>query len=293
MRADRPSRTAFGVALHRAAHQLLDTPPVFRDPLALEIIGPEARAALEADPRRFERRLLGASLRAHLVVRSRVAEDALATAVAAGVRQYVVLGAGLDTFALRNTEPALGVFEVDHPNTQNWKRKRMKIAGLVEPSNVAFVPVDFERQDVGTELAAAGFAPDRPSFFSWLGVTPYLEADAVWKTLRWVGETVGDGGGIVFDYGESPPKWNLAMRAGVWALSARVASAGEPFRTFLKPEDVATDLHARGFASVVDLDPTELNRRYFAGRTDRLKVRGMAHVVIARGGGGMAQSDWT
>jgi methyltransferase (TIGR00027 family) len=281
LRTNRPSRTAFGVALHRAAHQLLDRPLVFRDPVALVIIGPEARAALDANPRRYERRFFGASLRAHLVARSRIAEDALAAAVSAGVRQYVVLGAGLDTFALRNTELSLRVFEVDHPNTQAWKRKRLEAAGRAQPPNVVFVPVDFERQDLSAELARAGFDTRRPSFFSWLGVTPYLEEPAIWDTLRWVGSTVGDGGGIVFDYGAPPSRWNLSMRIGLWALSARVASAGEPFRTFLAPEAVASGLRRCGFAAVEDLDRMALNRRYFAGRGDGLEIRGTAHVVIA------------
>ncbi len=225
----------------------------------------------------------GASLRAHLVARSRVAEDALAVAMAGGVRQYVVLGAGLDTFALRNTDPALRVFEVDHPSTQAWKRERLRMARLAEPPSVVFVPVDFERQSLGTELASAGFATNRSSFFSWLGVTPYLDEPAIWETLRWIGKTVGDGGGIVFDYGAPPSRWNLSMRIGLWALSARVASAGEPFRTFLRPDAVAAGLRACGFTSVDDRDRDALNRRYFSDRADHLKIRGTAHVVVAHG----------
>src|SRR5262245_21621582 len=123
MKLDQPSATAYRVAMRRAAHQLLDEPKVLDDPVALRIVGPRAEASIRSDPRRFQSRV-GRVLRAFLVARSRCAEDALKVAVAAGVRQYVVLGAGLDTFAYRNPYVAqsLRIFEVDHPATQGWKR---------------------------------------------------------------------------------------------------------------------------------------------------------------------------
>jgi methyltransferase (TIGR00027 family) len=249
----------------------------------MRILTPRAQAALQADPRRFERRLFASGLRAHLAVRSRVAEDALASAVNAGVRQYVVLGAGLDTFALRNTEPSLRIFEVDHPSTQAWKRQRLKEASITEPPNLTFAPVDFERQRLETELEGAGFAPGQSAFFSWLGVAPYLEEHTIWSTLRWVVTAVGDHGGVVFDYAAPPPRWNLALRALCAMLAARVAAVGEPFRSYLQPDVVVRTLRTLGYASVEDLDCTEINRRYFAARTDGLKLRGLAHIVIARG----------
>ena len=272
-----------GVAIHRASHQLLDEPIVFRDPFALRIVSPKARAALETDPRHFERRPFASRMRAFLAVRSRVAEDALAAAVGSGVRQYVVLGAGLDTFALRNTNPASQVFEVDHAATQTWKRQRLQQAGLAEPVNAVFVPVDFERDDLGARLAAAGLAPDEPVFVSWLGVTPYLEETAIWSTLRWVASAVGEQGGVAFDYGAPLPWWHLKNRLLLWFLSARVAAVGEPLRTLLRPVEVTERLAQLGFTSIEDLDVASLNRRYLSSRADDLQLAGSAHIVVARG----------
>jgi methyltransferase (TIGR00027 family) len=283
MREDGPSQTAMGVAIFRAAHQLFDTPAVFVDPFAVRIVGPEARADLETRPRRrwWRRRL--SHLRAVAVVRSRIAEDALALAVSRGVRQYVVLGAGLDTFALRNTDLSLRVFEVDHPNTQQWKRRRLEEEHLGEPPNLTFVPIDFERQDLEAELRAAGLAWDRPTFFSWLGVTPYLGADAVWATLRSVAGAAGREGGIVFDFVARPRRTQLRLRLRLWRRRRQVAGLGEPFRAVLDPEEVARNLHGLGFTEVATLGRDEINRRYLAGRADGLRVRGLTQIAVARG----------
>src|SRR5580765_264787 len=158
MKADQPSRTAIRVALRRATHQLIDRPLVLEDPLALRVIGARWRAEIEADPRRFDRGWFARFLRAFLAVRSRFAEDQLAEEIGRGVRQYVLLGAGYDTSALRfaAAHSELRAFEVDHPATQRVKRARLKEGGLDPPANVTFVPVDFERQKLPEALAAAG-----------------------------------------------------------------------------------------------------------------------------------------
>lgn len=238
--------------------------------------------ALQANPRHYERRLFANSLRAHLAVRSRLAEDTLATAIADGVRQYVVLGAGLDTFALRNTEPGLRIFEVDFPATQSWKRRRLQEVGIAEPPNLTFVPIDFERQELGQTLSAAGFDRNAPSFFSWLGVVPYLEEDAIWRTLGWVASVVGRGGGIVFDYAAPPAPWNLPVRALMALFKARVAAAGEPLKTFIDPTRLLPQLTKLGFTRVQDYDRLALNRSYFVERTDGLRLRGLGHLVVAQ-----------
>jgi methyltransferase (TIGR00027 family) len=171
MQPGQPSLTARGAAGHRAAHQLLEDGRIFRDPLAVRILGGDpdeiAREA-EAAPSRRPMRLF-------IAVRTRFAEDALAAAAERGARQLVVLGAGLDTFAHRNPHEGAGlrVFEVDHPATQAWKRARLAEAGLAAPPSLTFAPVDFERQTLADGLAAAGFDPAAPSFFTWLGVVPY------------------------------------------------------------------------------------------------------------------------
>ena len=145
MKENLPSGTAQRVAMRRAAHQLLDDPKVFDDPVALRIIDKESASALQADPHQFEATPLSPYLRAFVAARSRYAEDELALGVQRGVSQYVILGAGLDTFAYRNPYPegVLRVFEVDHPATQTWKRARLEEMGIALPGDVTFAPVDF------------------------------------------------------------------------------------------------------------------------------------------------------
>src|SRR6478752_8327811 len=175
MRDGQPSSTARGAAAYRAIHQRYEGAAIFRDPFALQILDEATRATLDeivADPSRRGMRLF-------IVSRSRFSEDALAAGVARGTRQVVVLGAGLDTFALRNPFPDVRVFEVDFPATQAWKRERLREAGLSVPDTLTFAPVDFERESLGDGLARAGFRNDRPAFFQWLGVTPYLTREAI------------------------------------------------------------------------------------------------------------------
>jgi methyltransferase (TIGR00027 family) len=278
MRDDRPSQTAYRVALRRAAHQIFDHPPVLVDPVALRIIEPGAAANLRADGGR-----LAGHLRAFLVVRSRVAEDELARAVSRGVGQYVILGAGLDTFAYRNpfAERVLRVFEVDHPATQAWKRRRLAEGGILEPPSLRFVPVDFERDDLETALHAAGLQPDRPAFFAWLGVTPYLKLAAIRTTLRIVAAAARGGGGLVFDYGETPSRLGVLQRIVHATMAARVASVGEPWITFFNPVELRDELLRMGFTDVFDWGGAELNARYFAGRTDGLRVGGLGRIAVA------------
>ncbi len=281
MNPGQPSRTAVRVALRRAAHQILDKPIVFADPLALQMIGPEVAGALQADPARFEGQLGSSTLRAFLAVRSRVAEDALAEAIDRGARQYVVLGAGMDTYAYRHAVPQLRVFEVDEPATQQWKRTRLKDVGLAEPLSLTFVPMDFEHQSLEEELLRAGLDPAQPSFISWLGVTPYLRKAAVWTTLQAAARLTRAGGGITFDYAIPVESLNLIERARFAILAGRVAAAGEPFLTFIDPDALKRKLTEFGFVTVQDLGPESLNDTYFANRTDDLSVGAIGHVVTA------------
>jgi methyltransferase (TIGR00027 family) len=277
----RPSATALRVALRRAAHQLLDRPLVLDDPIALRIIGAEQAARIGADPGAYDRTRFDRALRAFLVARSRVAEDALAEAVAAGLRQYVVLGAGLDTFACRNPYPDLDVFEVDHPATQAWKRHCLEAADLPVPTRLRFVPVDFERQALSAELRRAGLDPDRPAWFSWLGVTPYLARDAVLATLGDIAGLAGAGGGVAFDYAIDRSALTLMQRAVLTALEARVRRAGEPFKSAFLPAALIAEVQALGFRRVHDLGADALDARYFAGRGDGLRVGSLGHVMVA------------
>jgi len=279
-----PSKTAFRVAMRRAVHQLLDDPKILDDPLALPILGNEMAAELRAAPAQFER-VGSTGLRIFIAVRSRFAEDQLTIAVSRGVRQCVVLGAGLDTFAYRNPFADVRVIEVDHPATQSWKRELLAAAGIAIPSSVNFVPVDFAKQKLAEELERSGFLSTEPAFFSWLGVVPYLTRDAAFGTLRSIG-SLPPGSQVVFDYGVARSALSFLERAALDALSRRVARAGEPFQLFFEPAELASALRAMGFDHVEDLGVEEINARYFAGRKDGLKIRGkLGHLMNAGVGG--------
>ena len=267
----------------RAVHQLLDDPKVFDDPLALRIIGKESASALQADPRQLEDNPLSSYLRAFVAARSRYAEDELARGIRGGARQYVILGAGYDTFAYRNPYPegVLQVFEVDHPTTQTRKQERLKEIGIPPPSDLTFAPVDFETQTLVEGLRAAGYDPGKCTFFSWLGVTEYLMTEAVMTVLRFIASAPA-GSGVVFDYMISPSLLNPAQRSRFDALARRVASAGEPWRAFFDPEVLTRDLRAMGFGYVEDRGPEEINAQYFKNRKDGLRVGSLSHVMNAQ-----------
>jgi len=271
-----PSLTAQRVAMRRAAHQLFDNPRVFEDPLAMAILGEEPAAKVKSET--------GGSvhIRAFMAARSRYAEDELTAAIARGATQYIVLGAGLDTYAYRNAHSRLRVFEVDHPATQAWKRKQLDDAGIAIPSSLTFVPTDFEEQSLRSALENSGFQIDEISFFSWLGVTPYLTAQAALATLAFIG-SLPAGSGVVFDYAVERSSLDPVEQMAMDALASRVAKAGEPFRPFLDPRALNRMLRAAGFHKIEDLGPVEIDERYFAGRADGLRVSaGLAHLVNAR-----------
>jgi methyltransferase (TIGR00027 family) len=221
-------------------------------------------------------------LRAFLVARSALAEAALARALERGVRQYVVLGAGLDTFAYRNPYPAaqLQVFEVDFPATQAWKRQRLVEAGISIPASLTFVPVDFETQQLAARLHECGLAAATPTFFSWLGVTMYLRRATVIEVLRFVAQ-LPRGGGVVFDYAVPPAAVRPLRRLLYRALLQRVAAVGEPWHCFFTAAELDGELAALGFGAREDLGAAELNARYFSGREDQLRVAGPGRVMAA------------
>jgi methyltransferase (TIGR00027 family) len=273
------SRTARRVAIRRAAHQLLDQPKVLDDPLALRIIGSEAEDALRSNPK--EDHAFSRAFRAFMAARSRFAEDELARAVGQGVKQYVVLGAGLDTFAYRNPHAGLRVFEVDHPDTQAWKREQLQAAGIAIPASLTFVPIDFERQTLADGLAQSGFDLNAAAFFSWLGVTPYLTRDACMITLSFIAK-MHAGSGVVFDFAVDPALLNAGQRQALDALSQRVARYGEPLQLFFDPGKLQDELMGVGFHRTEFLQSKELNARYFKDRKDGLLVRGgIGHLMGA------------
>ncbi len=165
-----PGLTAYKVAMMRAAHQIIDHPKVFDDPVALKIINAHDAFEIGSKKQKFKTKL-HKYLRAIVIARSRFAEDELSAAIRRGVRQYVILGAGLDTFAYRNPHSVNGlrIFEVDYPTLQKWKQRQIKAAGISIPETLTFTPIDFERQSLAEQLRNTGFKTDEPSFFfmSW------------------------------------------------------------------------------------------------------------------------------
>lgn len=273
MEEAKPSRTALRVAMRRAAHQIYDDKPlVFDDPFAVSILGDTYAEEVRRTPIRPDRPS-SISLRAFLVARSRYAEDNLARAVERGVTQYVLLGAGLDTFAHRNAYPDLKVFEVDHPATQQWKRELLETGGIAAPERLTYAPVDFERESLPSQLAAAGFDASAPTFFAWLGVVPYLTSEAFRATLAFIAAQP-PGSGIVMDYSQPRHVLPWLEQLAHDSLASRVALAGEPFQLFFTPEEIANELTA--FPKIEDLGTGEINHRYFAGRSDLLWLHGTA-----------------
>ncbi len=255
-----PSRTALGAAGHRAAHQVLEGGRIFAYQLAIAILGPDAEKAVEASRGAPQTR----GLRLFIAARSAIAEARLAEGITTrGVRQLVVLGAGLDTFAYRNPfGDRLRVFEVDHPQTQAWKRRRLAETGIAAPPSLTYAPVDFERDDLGSALAASGLDTAQRTFFVWLGVVPYLTKDAIRATLTAIAALPG-GGEVAFDYSDPPASLPLDQRMSQFVRATGVAAIGEPFLSYFDPPELHALLREAGFVAIDDLGPQALIERYF------------------------------
>ena len=278
MQAAIPSRTALRVALRRAAHQLYDARPlVLDDSIAIPILGAAYLPELHKSATKLHKPF-SLAMRAHLVARSRYAEDMLAQAVSKGVQQYVLLGAGLDTFAHRNPHPDLRVFEVDHPATQQWKRDLLATTGLPAPANLTYVPVDFETQSLPAQLAAAHHNPQKPAIFAMLGVVPYLTREAFRATIAFIAEQPA-GSAITFDYSQPRAALPFFEQLAHDSLAARVTLAGEPFHLLMTPNEAAAALAA--FHTLEDLGTPELNALYFDHRPDQLRLRGKAGRMLS------------
>ncbi len=278
MKANEPSRTALMIARQRAAHQLLDRGAILYDPFALRILREDENAALQfanAHPLASIGRLITAA-------RSRIAEDALSRAVEKGTQQIVILGAGLDTFALRNPHGArqISIYEVDHPATQAWKVERLTEAQIALPPWLTFVPVDFEQDDLGDKLVAAGFQPNSPAFFSWLGVVPYLTEDAIGRTLDYISSIQKSE--VVFDYMEPPEAFSEELKRIEKARAEMLEKIGERSDRRFEPDAIAAILRSHGFCAIEDSGFEEIASRF--GRAVQGLAPGHAgvHVVHAK-----------
>ncbi len=277
MKPDEASRTALMVARQRAAHQALDHGSILNDPFAMKILGEDEKDVLQ-----FANQHPLASIgRLITTARSRIAEDALSGAVERGIRQVVILGAGLDTFALRNPHGAveIRIYEVDHPATQAWKGRRLAEAQIALPPWLIFVPVDFEQDDLGEKLAAAGFQQNSPAFFTWLGVVPYLTQDAIGRTLDYMSSIQNSE--VVFDYMEPPEASSEEVRQFETARTEQLKKIDERSVCRFEPAGIAAILRSHGFSAIEDINFQAIASRF--GRA----VQGLApgrlgvHVVHA------------
>jgi methyltransferase (TIGR00027 family) len=278
LQTGQPSQTARGAAAYRAIHQTVDSGTIFNDPFAARILDDETRATLDATAADLSFR----PMRLFIAARSRFSEDSLAASIARGVRQVVVLGAGLDTFSLRNPYAGQGVrvFEVDHPATQGWKRERLREADIAVPASLTFAPVDFERQNLADGLAAAGFHANRPAFFQWLGVVPYLTPDGFAATLDFIAGVPESE--VVFDYAEPFENYPAAHRPRIMALAESVAARGEPWLSFFDPVELTKLLRNKGFGVVEDLGLAGLSERFYGNLKQGIPIGPGGHVVRAQ-----------
>jgi methyltransferase (TIGR00027 family) len=273
------------VAVARAAHQELDSRPlIFEDPLALPIIGASGARLLEDNLEFYQTDGLRRA-RSSITVRSRFTEEQLERSLAAGATQYVILGAGLDTFAYRRADlrEKLTVYEVDQPDTQRWKLERLAEAGITAPPNLRFVPVDFNERNLAAALADAGFERRSPTFFSWLGVLYYLPPESVVETLRFAGGQEAPCT-LVFDFAVTPTSVEPAYADLVRAFLVYNETAPERWRTWYTPEEMKALLAGCGFTEIEHLDWAEIERRYLAGRPDNLLTSPLIGLIAARTG---------
>lgn len=293
MQQGRASRTAQVAAAARAAHPLYASPPIFEDPYALGFTSPGWRRILLHRPLRWLvfdgvlRTLRPVGLQ--VVARSRYAEDCLARAIETGVRQYVIVGAGFDSFALRRRDLAdrIQVFEIDHPDTQRLKRARLHELEVELPKNLHFAAVNFEKETIAEGLARTDYRPGESAFFSWLGTTPYLTRSATLDTLRSIAGSARPGSEIVFDYLTSEDALTPSERRQVRRLKRFTARRGEPLIGEFRPDEIGPVLRSVGFELIENLSGRAQEQRYFAGRSDGLRPMPdsyFAHAKVSAGG---------
>jgi methyltransferase (TIGR00027 family) len=295
------SRTAFITAFMRAFHSANEAAKIFDDWRAAQLLTAEEYAFFEemyywrtlrgvpaapappAERRAVVRAAMRAGAAGGVLSRARFAEDALERAVAAGVRQYVLLGAGFDTFALRRCDllEDIRVIEVDHPATQAVKRQRLAATGVPLPPSLHFVAVDFSQEDLPHALSRSLYDPDLPAFFSWLGVTYYLEREDLFKVLQGLAETAAPQSLLAFDYMDVESFDPARTTSQVQELKDSVRLLGEPMKTGLDPATLARDLRAVGWELREDLSSQDIEGAYFRGGADGWRTGKHIHLALA------------
>lgn len=302
MEENQISRTALLTAYSRGYHAEHDSPKIFDDFLANQLL-------TEQERRSFDQYLLTA-LRTYnpasaatfpdeattiawmmqgspgmpiVLSRARYTEESLEEAIRQGTRQYVILGAGLDTFAFRRPDlmAQVRVFEVDHHAMQSHKRRRLAELGWEIPSQLQFVEADFTRDTLAAALAGSSYDPNAPTFFNWLGVTYYLSGDAVHSTLRAVADVASAGSKVVFDYLDTDAFIPRKVSPRVMAMLMVAGQMGEVMQSGFDPLTLDAELVPLGLRLIEDLSPLDIHGRYFLGRTDHYRACEHAHIACA------------
>ncbi len=297
----RASFTALSSAFARAYHARHDSPKIFDDPLAEQLFAPEELAAFERnlaealgffdpegaaarpDPQTALARVMQTTVAPITLSRARYAEDLLETALQQGTRQYVILGAGLDTFAFRRSDllQRLHVFELDHPATHGDKQRRIANAGWSIPKQLHFVPIDFMQGNLLLAVRRSPIDPRAPTFFSWLGVTYYLAREVVFDTLRSLASLGPRGSLVVFDFLDTEAFVPGRSARRVRLMQSAAERAGEPMQTGLDPSSLAAALAGVGLTLRQQLSPTQIQERYFAHRHDGYRAFEHVHFAVA------------
>lgn len=301
MNAQNASRTAIAASLIRAIHTRADPHPIHNDPWGDQIVPSTSWASFyqlarsrnpvlpEVTDEATVRVLVSRGLRAsaaysNVVMRSRYAEDALDRAAARGVRQYVLIGAGFDSYALRAPASSrMVVIEIDHPATQALKRQCLAQSGVALPDSAHLVPADLAIEDLASVLRKSPLRTSEPAFFSWLGVTMYLTREANFKTLQAISSTAAPGSELVFEYVDQAFfKSDDTSTGSAQALRQAVAALGEPFTCGFDPSTLQSDLASAGYSLLEDLPDTELARQYDPQDLNKLSTGGLGRIALAR-----------
>ncbi|TCL54956.1 methyltransferase (TIGR00027 family) [Hydrogenispora ethanolica] len=296
MKENLVSRTALMAAYLRSFHSIHDTPKIFDDFLAHQLLTAEEHKSFQ-DYYLFLLKKINNELSSNgqvislakmmqamtasslILSRSRYTEDTLEKAVQYGVKQYVILGAGMDTFAFRRAEmlKQIAVFEVDHPDTQTFKRQRIAELGWECSPSLHFIPVDFTIDSLKEALFQSSFDPTALSFFSWLGVTYYLPQDVVFDTLRTIADITSAGSKVVFDYYDTDIFDHEKVHPLMKTAMENLKRHGEPIKTAFNATTLTTELANAGLHLCEQLDPNEIEERYFKKRSDQYHALGHAH----------------
>jgi methyltransferase (TIGR00027 family) len=301
MQENQVSITALVCGFTRAYHAANDSPKIFDDFVASQLFTPEEKtffgnriadllkvfdpeAAVKTPDEAAALRLVMQVFNSSTILgRARFTEDCLEQAITEGLAQYVILGAGLDTYSLRHPELAdrLQIFEVDHPATQADKRDRLLRISAELPANLHLVPVNFGKDDLKSSLLKAGYNPDLPGFFSWLGVTYYLDREEIQTTLHTLSDLSSPGSILAFDYADTGA-FHLENNSGrEKVLHSITRQSGEPMKTGFEPAELEAELSRYGFSTVENLSPDEIDSHYFSNRDDLYHAFDYVHFIHA------------